>query len=395
MVHVRSALIQGFKNIVLLCGCLYFSETAAAQDHFYGSDTLLPLIVAGSEASCSVRLPGGISVFSCNSNTNYTAANHLGTVYTITDSRNNAMAACSYDPYGKANSIELPPYDKQCLYAGTYRPDRNTGLYNTPTRLYTPFSKRFLSTDPQGQVPAVYSYTAGNPISYKDVEGSIIRIAWEDFPATGGPASTPRFWEYTLPALRSRPLPVQAPSFVKEVSAILDQFLATGTTHIYFPGQANSVDVISRLAGDPLHKFFIRFGITNRAQGTTNPLLHMVEYNGTAIYFKKNRLLPEGPGNMGKHSPALGLFHELLHVYNMAFDREAFIARNKTLNAVWDNEEEAYVTRLTNQAAVKLGEDVRQDHSGSSYESIGPWSAQTEAEEANAAAFSHWQPMLD
>ncbi len=52
--------------------------------------------------------------------------------------------------------------------------DKETGLYNYRARLYDPYLKRFLDTDPAGQGFSPYAYAGNNPVVYVDPTGEYI-----------------------------------------------------------------------------------------------------------------------------------------------------------------------------------------------------------------------------
>lgn len=74
------------------------------------------------------------------------------------------------------------------------------------------------------------------------------------------------------------------------------------------------------------------------------------------------------------------LAHELIHCYNELFETEAYINRKSDLTSrgkkldhaghdlSYPNKEEAFVIRMTNQVAKRLGEDKRSNYGRSYYE---------------------------
>ena len=84
-----------------------------------------------------------------------------------------------YDAYGetteKQKDSENPFYNEVCYTAGVY--DKTTGLYNLNARYYSPTEGGFLTQDTyrgsrsRTETLNLYTYCAGNPISYTDPSG--------------------------------------------------------------------------------------------------------------------------------------------------------------------------------------------------------------------------------
>jgi len=141
---------------------------------------------------------------------------------------------------------------------------------------------------------------------------------------------------------------------------------------------AGSVDILNTLMTDTSYTLTITF--TDDANYFSSKKKTIGFYDTHGIIFRKDHRKPWIKENMGFNSPVVLLAHECIHCYHSYYDQDAYALRknNKTLqkqkidpkgrNLSFPNEEEAYVTLLTNQVAQKLNEDLRSNYGRSYYE---------------------------
>jgi len=106
--------------------------------------------------------------------------NAQGSTLALTNPDGEMIAAYAYNPYGactsKAGSITGNPF----TFVGEFGVlDEGEGLYFMKNRHYDAFSGRFLQQDPIGISGGtnLYAYTAGNPTSRIDPEGTFVFLA--------------------------------------------------------------------------------------------------------------------------------------------------------------------------------------------------------------------------
>ena len=90
-----------------------------------------------------------------------------------------AQVSYDYDDFGETTvydkNKDKPFYNEICYTAGVY--DKTTDLYNLNARYYDPESGSFLTQDTyrgsrsRTETLNLYTYCAGNPISYNDPSG--------------------------------------------------------------------------------------------------------------------------------------------------------------------------------------------------------------------------------
>ena len=99
----------------------------------------------------------------------------LGSTIRLTDSAATKLVDYTYEPYGKTSADA----GSTNAFQYTGRENDGTGLYYYRARYMSPVMGRFVSEDPIGLAGGwnIYSYVAGNPISYKDPEGKELILA--------------------------------------------------------------------------------------------------------------------------------------------------------------------------------------------------------------------------
>lgn len=100
---------------------------------------------------------------------------HLRSPRVVLDDKGSVVTALHYEPYGAV--IPEPhgiPDILHYRFAG-YELDPETGLYNSPSRLYDPVLRRFYSVDPKLQFASPYPYAGNDPLTLVDPGGA---AAW-------------------------------------------------------------------------------------------------------------------------------------------------------------------------------------------------------------------------
>lgn len=94
----------------------------------------------------------------------------LGSTRLLTDEAGTQVASYTFDPYGKRLAV-TGTAATVLEYAGQYR-DTETGLYYMRARYYEATTAQFLSRDPiVASTRQPYSYSADNPLQFKDPSG--------------------------------------------------------------------------------------------------------------------------------------------------------------------------------------------------------------------------------
>jgi hypothetical protein len=115
-------------------------------------------------------------------------------------------------------------------------------------------------------------------------------------------------------------------------------------------------------------------GLINTVKYNPNSGLKLAQKSGSITYPNGNVENSYAPTD-DVQTPALGLFHEMVHAYNYLFDRAAMKKRNKTKDSDYDNAEERRVIEGYETPAAKiLGEGVRTNHRGYPVRTVGPTS---------------------
>ncbi len=103
-----------------------------------------------------------------------TFTDHLGSARDVLDAETGSrLGAADYDPYGTTRDSfgALPDY----RFAGLLW-DGSIGLYASATRFYDPGTTRWMTRDWVGEFGgySLYAYTGGNPVMYKDPQGTCV-----------------------------------------------------------------------------------------------------------------------------------------------------------------------------------------------------------------------------
>ncbi|GHC44854.1 hypothetical protein [Ulvibacter litoralis] len=141
-------------------------------------------------------------------------------------------------------------------------------------------------------------------------------------------------------------------------------------------GEMKHVDIIDVLVADTAHEISIVSGPKN----AYNPALNSVMFLDThGAVFRKNHRKKWFQSNKGFNSPVALLSHELIHCYNELYQTEDYHERKQDhsprnekvdhdgRDLSFPNAEEAFVIKMTNQVAKRLGEDKRSNYGRSYY----------------------------
>ncbi len=190
--------------------------------------------------------------------------------------------------------------------------------------------------------------------------------------------------DYTY--IESRSLEDITDRFLRNTLKALDYLKESEALELYYINNENStrnsrrVKILDTLITDTSYKLTITYTSDNNYFSAKRRTIGFYDTHG--IIFRKNHRKPWAKENMGFNSPAVLLAHECIHCYNSNYHSAAYWSRkdNKVLqdqkidrkgrNLSFPNEEEAYVTQLTNQVAQKLKEDIRSNYGRSYYEVI-------------------------
>lgn len=126
-------------------------------------------------------------------NSSYSESYDKVSVRAITDEGGEVLQRMNYTPYGRLAHADGKPYtrseERMALHGGALMFGRGytghehllgLGLINMNARLYDPYVGRFLSPDPNVQLPDFlqnlnrYSYCLNNPLKYTDPTGEIV-----------------------------------------------------------------------------------------------------------------------------------------------------------------------------------------------------------------------------
>jgi RHS repeat-associated protein len=119
----------------------------------------------------SVRLGPRIGGDTIVSPVKYYLADHLGNTSVRVDGAGAFIDREEYTPYGESSFGIVAR--KRYRFGGKER-DSESGLYYHGARYYAPWLARWTSCDPAGSVDGLnlYSYTASNPVTFKDSTGT-------------------------------------------------------------------------------------------------------------------------------------------------------------------------------------------------------------------------------
>ena len=93
--------------------------------------------------------PTGLLGIKSGTELTYVLKDYLGSSKILVDASGTIKAGYDYTPFGE-HMRETGSWDTRYQFTGQEK-DEETGLYNYRARLYDPYLKRFLDTDPAGQ----------------------------------------------------------------------------------------------------------------------------------------------------------------------------------------------------------------------------------------------------
>jgi hypothetical protein len=141
-------------------------------------------------------------------------------------------------------------------------------------------------------------------------------------------------------------------------------------------GETKTLDIIDVLVADQVNNITIVPGNRNAYNHRLNSVMFLDTHGAV---FRKNHKKNWFKRNKGTNSPVALLSHELIHCYNELYENEDYLARKgdhshrgKKIDydghdLSFPNAEEAFVIKMTNQVAKRLGEDKRSNYGRSYY----------------------------
>ena len=168
--------------------------------------------------------------------------------------------------------------------------------------------------------------------------------------------------------------------FLRNALKALDYLHKTSALTITYKDDdaLETVDIIDVLIADTKNDIKLIF---SKGKNFYSPKHNTVGFYDThGVYFRKNHRKKWFSKNKGYNSPMAILAHELIHCYNELYEAEDYHARKRNKRSrgkkidqagndlSYPNEEEAFVIRMSNQVARRLGEDIRSNYGRSYYE---------------------------
>lgn len=168
--------------------------------------------------------------------------------------------------------------------------------------------------------------------------------------------------------------------FLRNALKALDYLHKTNALTITYEddGILETVDIIDTLTADTKNNIKLIF---SKGKNFYSPKFNTIGFYDThGVYFRKNHRKKWFTKNKGYNSPMSVLAHELIHCYNELYETEDYHARKKNTTSrgkkidyagydlSYPNAEEAFVIRMSNQVARKLGEDIRSNYGRTYYE---------------------------
>lgn len=168
--------------------------------------------------------------------------------------------------------------------------------------------------------------------------------------------------------------------FLRNTLKALDHLHKTNALTISYKDKdaLETVDVIDVLTADTKNNITI---VYSKAKNFYSPSYNTVGFYDThGVYFRKNYRKKWFSKNKGYNSPVAILAHELIHCYNELYETKAYHERKRNTRSrgkkidqaghdlSYPNAEEAFVIKMSNQVAKKLGEDIRSNYGRSYYE---------------------------
>lgn len=170
--------------------------------------------------------------------------------------------------------------------------------------------------------------------------------------------------------------------FTRNTCIALDFLVRTNILTLTFEDDEveQRVDIIDVLVADTTNNITIVPG----ARNAYNHRLNSVMFKDThGVYFRKNHRKSWFRKNKGYNSPVALLSHELIHCYNELYDNANYLARKSDhahrgqkmdldgRDLSFPNAEEAFVIKMTNLVAKRLGEDKRSNYGRTYYPTRG------------------------
>ena len=167
--------------------------------------------------------------------------------------------------------------------------------------------------------------------------------------------------------------------FTRNTFIAIDYLYKTNALTITFKddGELKTLDIIDVLVADTENNITIVPGNRNAYNHRLNSVMFLDTHGAT---FRKNHKKRWFRRNKGTNSPVALLSHELIHCYNELYENEDYLARKgdhsqrgKKIDydgrdLSFPNAEEAFVIKMTNQVAKRLGEDKRSNYGRNYYE---------------------------
>ena len=141
-------------------------------------------------------------------------------------------------------------------------------------------------------------------------------------------------------------------------------------------GAMTTLDIMDVLVADTIHNITIIAGKRNAYNHQLNSVMFLDTHGAN---FRKNHKKSWFRRNKGTNSAVALLSHELIHCYNELFKNDDYLARKgdhshrgKKIDydgrdLSFPNAEEAFVIKMTNQVAKRLGEDKRSNYGRNYY----------------------------
>jgi hypothetical protein len=166
--------------------------------------------------------------------------------------------------------------------------------------------------------------------------------------------------------------------FLRNTSIAIDFLHKNNALTITFEddGTMKTIDIIDVLTLDVDNNITIIPGNRNAYNHKLNSIMF---YDTHGAVFRKNHRKQWFRRNKGYNSPVALLSHELIHCYNELYEtndyhtrRDDHSSRNRKIDhdghdLSFPNAEEAFVIKMTNQVAKRLGEDKRSNYGRSYY----------------------------
>lgn len=187
---------------------------------------------------------------------------------------------------------------------------------------------------------------------------------------------TRTFTDYTYQEAREYAL--IADRFTRNTFIAIDYLYKTNVLTISFEedGAMTTLDIIDVLVADKVNNITIVPGNRNAYNHKLNSVMFLDTHGAT---FRKNHRKKWFRRNKGTNSAVALLSHELIHCYNELYKNEDYLARKGDhshrgqkidydgRDLSFPNAEEAFVIKMTNQVAKRLGEDKRSNYGRNYY----------------------------